>query len=95
MDYSTQTMTLDPEGAWVRWSDIDLHDQFYAVTLHQRNTAWVENQSLRDALIQARLQLEYLDGKFPSTGTTSAVLGQIRAALASDNVDHATAETQP
>jgi len=78
---STQAMTLDPEGAWVRWSDIDLDDQFYAVTLHQRNTAWAENQSLRDALIQARLQLEYLDQKFPSTGTTSAVLGQIGAAV--------------
>ena len=50
MDYAAQAMTLDPEGAWVRWTDIDLHDQFYAVTLHQRNTAWIENQSLRDTL---------------------------------------------
>ena len=56
----------------------------------ERDAAQQETQTLRDALTQARLQLEYLDGKFPSTGTTAGVLAQIRAALsASPETDEA------
>ena len=40
---------------------------------------------LEEALREARLQLEYLDGKFAPTGTTAAVLTKIRAALGENN----------
>lgn len=43
----------------------------------------MEAQTLREALTQARLQLEYLDGRFQSTGTTAGVLAQIASALSS------------
>ena len=36
---------------------------------------------LCDALKEAVLQLEYLNGKFQPTGTTAAVLARIRAVL--------------
>ena len=36
---------------------------------------------LCDALREAILQLEYLNGKFQPTGTTAAVLARIRAVL--------------
>jgi hypothetical protein len=42
------------------------------------------NAALIEALEEARLQLEYLDGKFAPTGTTETVLARIRAALARD-----------
>jgi hypothetical protein len=35
---------------------------------------------MREALEEARRQLEYLDGRFP-TGTTPAVIARIEAAL--------------
>ena len=40
------------------------------------------NKALVEALREARLQLEYLDGRWP-TGTTPAILTKIDAALAS------------
>lgn len=40
-----------------------------------------ENEALRAGLHEARLQLEYLDGRF-ATGTTPAVVARITALLA-------------
>lgn len=42
-----------------------------------------ENARLRDVLVDARLQLEYLDSRWP-TGTTPAILARINAALAKE-----------
>ncbi len=43
-----------------------------------------ENERLREGLEEARLQLEYLDERFP-TGTTPAVLARGRTALETRN----------
>ena len=40
-----------------------------------------QTKVLCDALKEAVLQLEYLNGKFQPTGTTAAVLARIRAVL--------------
>lgn len=40
-----------------------------------------DNKRLREALEEAKLQLEYLNQKFPETGTTNAVLTRIETAL--------------
>lgn len=40
------------------------------------------HEALVKALEEARVQIEYLDDKFTRTGTSAAVLTQIRAALA-------------
>ena len=40
-----------------------------------------ENKKLREALAEAKLQLEYLDEKLPKRGTTQMVLSRIENAL--------------
>jgi len=63
------------QGAYA-WKSRELCGK--AATEIERLTAQVER--MREALEEARLQLEYLDERHP-TGTTPAMLGKINAAL--------------
>lgn len=67
--------------AWA--SDGAIHD---LATFHRRSAAALrsllaEREKLRAALDEARLQVEYLHGKFVATGSGNAVLARINAAL--------------
>jgi hypothetical protein len=75
-------------GAWVhQTADRDEHEAaFKRLTEHHIATAAIEElgvERLVAALEEARLQLEYLDGKFKRTGTTAAVIAHIGEALSS------------
>lgn len=50
-----------------------------------------EAEILREALVEARLQLEYVDSRFP-TGTTPAIIARINHALAASLRTRSTAE---
>lgn len=45
-------------------------------------------KELETALIEARLQIEYLDAKFQPTGTSTTVLGRINRALSRKDQPH-------
>ena len=56
-------------------TDCDKHEYWYTKTLRARVAR------LEEALREAKLQIEYLHGKFQETGSGNAVLARIDSAL--------------
>lgn len=79
--------TRDSKELWLRYSET-LHDWIRcdstdrgAVKFVRAEELYAENCKLRAALQEAHLQLDYLNRKFPKTGTTETTLARLRAAL--------------
>lgn len=67
-----------------RLMDYDKHGVTAADRVQLREDAAMEIFTLRNTLKDARLQIEYLHGKFQPTGSGAAVLARIDAALTHD-----------
>jgi hypothetical protein len=95
MTSETVTVRVDPATAQtlMDWNVLHFTDAGWTLDLDiwrtrtEAITRTDEVVRLREALTEAKLQLEYLDEKFQRTGTTASILARINAALHRSNPD--------